>query len=309
MRRSLDKVLLFGSHGQLGSELRRATAAGSIELIAVPRSDADISDRRTVRELVDRHNPAVVVNAAAYTRVDDAEENRAAAERSNIDGPGSLAETCHAAAIPLIHISTDYVFNGEKQDAYVETDPVVPIGFYGMTKARGEQAVRDACAHHAILRVSWLYGEFGQNFLKTMLRLARKRDVVRVVADQRGSPTSTRELARAILHIAPQLLNNPDKSGIYHFAGEGVTTWHGFASAAIETFCELTERTVKVEPITTAEFPTKTKRPVNSALDCSKFDASFGFNRKSWRSEVREIAGILVCAGAATSSGRDQVNA
>jgi dTDP-4-dehydrorhamnose reductase len=309
MRRSLDKVLLFGSHGQLGSELRRATAAGSIELIAVPRSDADISDRRTVRELVDRHNPAVVVNAAAYTRVDDAEENRAAAERSNIDGPGSLAETCHAAAIPLIHISTDYVFNGEKQDAYVETDPVVPIGFYGMTKARGEQAVRDACAHHAILRVSWLYGEFGQNFLKTMLRLARERDVVRVVADQRGSPTSTRELARAILHIAPQLLNNPDKSGIYHFAGEGVTTWHGFASAAIETFCELTERTVKVEPITTAEFPTKTKRPVNSALDCSKFDASFGFNRKSWRSEVREIAGILVCAGAATSSGRDQVNA
>jgi dTDP-4-dehydrorhamnose reductase len=295
MRRSLDKVLLFGSHGQLGSELRRATAAGNIELIAASRSDADISDKQTVRELVDRHNPAVVVNAAAYTRVDDAEENRGAAERSNIDGPASLAETCHAAAIPLIHISTDYVFNGDKEGAYVETDPVMPIGFYGMTKARGEQAVRGACAHHAILRVSWLYGEFGQNFLKTMLRLARERDELTVVADQFGNPTSALDIADAVLHIAAALPAIGDRAyGIFHLAGTGTTNWSGFARQVMDSSRQRGGPAVPVRDITTAQFPTKARRPANSRLSTDRLAATFGWTAPDWQSSVDRVVARLL---------------
>lgn len=293
MRLLSGPVLVFGSGGQLGTDLQRAAKDQGIALISASRQEADIADRSSVQTLMERYRPAIVINAAAYTRVDDAEDNRAAAEHSNVSGAAVLAELCAAAGAPLIHISTDYVFDGSKQGAYRETDPVRPVGFYGLTKARGEEAVRSACQRHAILRVSWLYGEFGQNFLKTMLRLAKERDVIRVVADQRGCPTSTRDLARAILQIAPVLVAEPTKYGTYHFAGDGVTTWHGFASAAIGKYCELTGRNVHVDAITTAEYPTRTRRPANSALDCTKFESVFGFRGAPWRQEVEQITEIL----------------
>ncbi len=288
------RILLFGSSGQLGTDLQRASKSQGIDLVPVARTDADISDRDAVRAVFERSNPAIVVNAAAYTRVDDAEDNRADAERGNIVGPSVLATQCEAAGVPLVHISTDYVFDGSKAGAYVETDPVQPIGYYGMTKARGEDAVRGACARHAILRVSWLYGEYGQNFLKTMLRLAGERDMIRVVSDQHGCPTSTRDLARAILRIAPALVADSGKYGTYHFAGDGVTSWHGFASAAVGKYCSLTGREVTVAAIQTAEYPTRTKRPANSALDCGKFEQTFGFRGSPWRGEVEAVTETLV---------------
>lgn len=296
MGKSFEKIALFGSGGQLGTEIQRSAKAADLSLVAVSRTTADISDKAAVRALIEHHAPDAVVNAAAYTRVDDAEDHREAAEISNIIGPKVVAEVCQEAGIPIVHISSDYVFDGQRSGSYEESDPVSPIGYYGMTKARGEESVRNACPHHAIIRVSWLYGEFGQNFLKTMLRLAREREVIRVVADQYGSPTSTRDLAAGILCAIPQLVASPVRAGTYHFSGDGITTWHEFASAAVARFCDLSGRKVKVEPITTAEFPTKTKRPANSALNCVKFDTTFGFRRKFWRSEVEDITEILVRA-------------
>src|SRR6185503_18667613 len=193
-----------------------------------------------VRDAISRHRPGLVVNAAAYTKVDLAESEAEAARQGNEIGPGVLARACAAAAIPLVHVSTDYVFDGSKPDAYLETDPITPLGVYGHSKAAGEKAVRDALREHVILRTSWVYGEFGHNFLKTILRLAATRDELRVVGDQRGCPTSTRDLAHAILAIAPRLAARDTVWGTYHFAGTGVTTWHGFASRIVSAQAALT---------------------------------------------------------------------
>lgn len=287
-------VLVFGSNGQLGTELQRTAQKSSLSLQALSRSDADIADAVAVSAAIEKFAPAVVVNAAAYTRVDDAEVEREKATQGNVTGPGVLAKTCEAYGAALIHVSSDYVFDGSKQGAYVETDPVAPIGFYGATKADGEAAVRAATASHVIIRVSWLYGEFGNNFLKTMLRLAGQRDEISVVADQHGCPTSTRDLAEAIVKVSDRIRSKDDVFGTYHFAGDGVTTWHGFASSAVGKFSALTGKQVRVKPITTAEYPTRTRRPANSALDCGKFERVFGFRGRPWRQEVEETAAALV---------------
>jgi len=209
-------ILLFGANGQLGCELTRASAARAIPLVALSHADADIADEAAVRAAISRHKPSLVVNAAAYTKVDAAETETDAARRGNEIGPALLAAASAAAGVPLVHISTDYVFDGSKRGAYVEDDPIAPINAYGQTKAAGERAVRVAAPHHLILRTSWAYGEFGQNFLKTMLRLAATRDELRVVSDQRGCPTSTPDLAAAILAIAPRLAAGENVWGTYH---------------------------------------------------------------------------------------------
>jgi len=286
-------ILLFGANGQLGQEMVRASAARKMPLVALSHAEADIADAAAVRDAIARHKPALVVNAAAYTKVDLAETELEAARRGNETGPALLGEACAAANTPLVHISTDYVFDGTKPTAYAETDPVSPASSYGRSKAAGEYALRAAAPRHVILRTSWVYGEFGHNFLKTILRLAATRDELRVVADQRGCPTSTADLARAILGIAPRLAAGEEVWGTYHFAGHGVTTFHGFASRIVAAQAPLTGRNPRVTAITSAEFPTPATRPANSELDCSLFARTFGFGGRPWTEETDAITAVL----------------
>jgi len=289
-------ILVFGGNGQLGQELTRAGIASATPLVALSRAQADIADQAAVGDAIKRHDPTLVVNAAAYTKVDLAETEIEANRRANETGPGILAAACATAGVPLIHISTDYVFDGTKQGSYVEGDPVAPINSYGRSKAAGERAVRASTPLHLILRTSWIYGEFGQNFLKTMLRLAATRDELRVVADQRGCPTSTTDLARAILTVAPQLIGGDKIWGTYHFAGSGVTTWHGFASRIVAAQAPMTGRAPPVTAITTAEFPTPARRPENSELDCGLFERVFGLRGRPWTAEADRITRALAGA-------------
>jgi dTDP-4-dehydrorhamnose reductase len=289
-------ILLFGAGGQLGRELMRASAARAVPLVARSRGEADIADRTAVSDAISRHKPSLVVNAAAYTKVDAAESETEAARLGNETGPAVLAAACAAAGVPLIHVSTDYVFDGNKDGAYLEDDPIAPINAYGRSKAAGERAVRELAPKHAILRTSWVYGEFGQNFLKTMLRLAETRDELRVVSDQRGSPTSTADLAAAILTIAPRLAASDDVWGTYHYAGSGVTTWHGFASRIVAAQAPLTGRAPRVTPIPATDFPTAARRPANSVLDCGKFERVFGFRGRPWTEETDRITRALIGA-------------
>lgn len=289
-------ILVFGGNGQLGQELARAAAARAIPLTALPRSAADITDAAAVSKALSEVRPSVVVNAGAYTKVDLAEKEVAEAERGNTLGPGVVAAACAAADVPLVHISTDYVFDGEKREPYAEDDPVAPLGVYGRTKAEGEQRVRDALPRHLILRTAWVYGEFGHNFLKTMARLAVERGELRVVADQHGCPTSTRDLAWAILRIAPSLAARDEVWGTYHFAGSGITTWHGFAERIVAAQAPLTGLKPRVVAITTAEFPTPVRRPANSAFACDRFAKAFGFRGRPWTDETDEITRAVVNA-------------
>jgi dTDP-4-dehydrorhamnose reductase len=289
-------ILVFGGNGQLGRELTRAAAERHVALQALTRADADIADAAAVAAAVKRSQPDLVVNAAAYTSVDSAESHDAEARRGNELGPGVLAAACAAAGIAMVHVSTDYVFDGSKDGAYRESDPIHPINAYGRSKAAGEDAVRRALDHYVILRTAWLYSEFGRNFLKTVLRLAQTRDELRIVADQHGSPTSARQLADAILHIAPGLIAEPRLAGTYHFTAEGATTWHGFAECIIGAAAPITGRHPRVTPIATAEFPTPAKRPANSRLDLSLFVQTFGLEPRPWREAVQATTRALVAA-------------
>ena len=267
-----------------------------IAVAGLSRANADIAHYSAVVDALRAYRPSLVVNAAAYTDVDGAESNRTAAVQANAHGPGMLAHACAEAGTPMLHISTDYVFAGDMSSAYVESHPINPVNAYGCTKAAGEAAVQRVHRRHVILRTSWLYGEFGKNFLKTIIRLAQQRDELRIVADQFGSPTSTRDLANAILRIAPRLIMNEDVWGTYHFTGSGVTSWYGFASCIVAAQAALTGRRPKLTAITTAEFPSLARRPVNSALDCSRFERTFGFRGSAWDDEAVKITRSVVLA-------------
>jgi len=289
-------ILVFGGNGQLGRELIRTAAERHVALQALTRADADIADAAAVAAAVKRSQPDLVVNAAAYTSVDGAESHDAEARRGNELGPGVLAAACAAAGIAMVHVSTDYVFDGNKDGAYRESDPIHPINAYGRSKAAGENAVRRALDRHVILRTAWLYSEFGRNFVKTVLRLAQTRDELRIVADQHGSPTSARALAEAILHIAPRVIAEPRLAGTYHFTANGATTWHGFAECIVATVAPITGRRPRVTPIATADYPTPAKRPANSRLDCSLFVQTFGLTPRPWREDVEATTRALVAA-------------
>jgi len=288
-------ILVFGGNGQLGQELSRAAAAHSIAMHALSHAKADIADGAAVAAALARWEPDLVVNAAAYTKVDLAETNVEDARRGNETGPAMLAAACAGAGVPLVHVSTDYVFDGEKAEPYVETDPIRPLSAYGRSKAAGEDAVRCVLKRHVILRTAWVYSEFGQNFLKTILRLASSRDELRIVADQCGSPTSAQEIAAAILHIAPQLARE-GAWGTYHFTASGDTTWHGFAERAVAAAAPFTGRRPVVRPISTAEYPTPAKRPANSRLDCRLFMRTFDYSPRPWAECVDATTRALVAA-------------
>lgn len=289
-------IVVFGGTGQLGCELVRAAAMRGVALQATSRAQTDIADAAAVAAALKRWQPSLVVNAAAYTNVDGAESHLAEARRANELGPSIIAEACAAAGAALIHISTDYVFDGSKDGAYRESDLIRPINAYGRSKAAGEEAVRRSHKHHVILRTAWVYSEFGHNFLKTVLRLAETRDELRIVADQHGSPTSARELAEAILEIAPRLAADQRLWGTYHFTAAGATTWHGFAECIVATAAPITGRQPRVMPITTADYPTPARRPANSRLDCSLFAQTFGLKPRPWHEAVQATARALAGA-------------
>jgi dTDP-4-dehydrorhamnose reductase len=289
-------ILISGGLGQLGQELARAAALRRIPATALSRAQLDIANSSDVSSALSYIRPAIVVNAAAYTKVDLAETNIEEARRVNEIGPAVLASACAAARVPVIHLSTDYVFDGTKEDPYREADPVCPINVYGRTKAAGEQAVRSALDRHVILRTSWVYSEFGSNFLKTMLHLAKVRDELRVVADQRGAPTSSREVADVILDIAPRLVRGDNVWGTYHFTSGGVTTWHGFASRIVAVQAALTGRSPPVSPIATVDYPTAARRPSNSQLDCSLFAEVFAIGRRHWTAGVDATTKALLAS-------------
>jgi dTDP-4-dehydrorhamnose reductase len=289
-------ILVFGGNGQLGQELTRLAAARGLPIHALAHGEADIADSSAVAAALTRWRPELLVNAAAYTKVDLAETNAEEARKGNEIGPAVLAGACAASGIPMVHVSTDYVFDGSKQRPYQETDPVSPISAYGRTKVAGEAAVRGTLKHHVILRTAWVYSEFGNNFLKTILRLAETREELRIVADQHGSPTSAREIAEAILHLAPLLLRDQKLSGTYHFTADGFTTWHGFASRVVETAATAIGRNPRVIPITTADYPTPARRPANSRLDSRLFVQTFGFAPRHWTEGVDATTRTLVGA-------------
>ncbi len=287
-------IVVFGGHGQLGRELARAAAARAIAVHAPSHAEADIADSTAVAATLARWMPDLVVNAAAYTKVDLAETNIEDARQGNEIGPAVVADVCAAAAVPMVHVSTDYVFDGTKDGCYLESDQVCPVNAYGRTKAAGEEAVRRKLKHHVIFRTAWVYSEFGHNFLKTVLRLAATRDELRVVADQHGSPTSTREIAEAILHLAPLLIGDLGLSGTYHFTAGGFTTWHGFASRIVAVAAPFTGRHPTVTAIRSEDYPTPARRPANSRLDCRLFARTFGYAARHWTDGVDATTRALV---------------
>jgi dTDP-4-dehydrorhamnose reductase len=287
--------LVTGANGQLGSELMRRVQRYGVTPTGLTIAELDITDARAVRQTVSQSGAAVVVNAAAYTAVDKAESETAPAYAVNRDGTAHLAAACAAANIPFIHVSTDYVFDGTKASPYTEDDPVHPVSVYGASKEAGEQALRNTWSRHVILRTAWVYSVFGHNFVKTMLRLARERDSLRVVADQRGCPTAAGDLAEAILRIVQRIKSGDEISwGTYHYCGAGSTTWHGFAEAIVQLAAPALGRTVPVIPITTADYPTPAKRPANSVLDCSRIRERFGIRPRPWREALKEVVDELL---------------
>lgn len=284
-------LLILGSNGQLGGELVRQSREQGLDFHALDFPEIDLGDGGSVEgRLADLAFDALV-NAAAYTAVDRAESEPGRAFAINRDGPACLASICRARRVPLIHISTDYVFDGTKPAPYTEGDPVAPLGAYGRSKAEGEQLVRENLPEHLILRTAWLYGVHGQNFVKTMLRLGRERDALRVVADQRGCPTFAADLASAVLSIYCRHHEGvPVEWGIYHYCGAGEVSWHAFA----ETIFEIARRyeslkVTEVAAIPTSEYPTPARRPANSVLDCSKIERVFGARPRPWREALGEM--------------------
>jgi dTDP-4-dehydrorhamnose reductase len=292
-------LLIVGARGQLGRELAAEASRRGIAAIAVGRDELDITQAEAVRRFVRGAVPRAIINGAAYTAVDRAEDDIEAAHAVNALGPEHLARAAAEHDIPLLHVSTDYVFDGTRNGAYTEDDPVAPLGAYGRTKEEGERRVRGAHAQHIILRTSWIYGAYGNNFLKTMLRLSRERDELRIVADQRGCPTATIDIARALLAAEAAAGSGPWKWGTYHFAGTGVTTWHGFAREIISAAARVGGRSVPVIPIETQDYPTAAKRPANSELDSTRFAATFGYRSPPWQERTREAVEALLVAAEA----------
>jgi dTDP-4-dehydrorhamnose reductase len=285
------KLLLVGSRGQLGWELLNATKECGLDCEGLDTPQIDITDRGAVERTVRRKEFSLVINAAAYTAVDKAESERDQAFAVNAEGPGYLAVACAKKNIPLIHISTDYVFDGAKATPYIESDALCPIGSYGESKAVGEKAVQEALEAHIILRTSWLYSSHGNNFVKTILRLASEREELKVVGDQYGCPTYAADLATAILEITKQIASGrPIEWGIYHYCGRGVTTWHEFARKICELGEKYTSIRVKdIKAISTDQYPTPAKRPPYSALDCSKIEMVFGIQTRPWQDSLAEM--------------------
>ena len=279
------KILLTGASGQVGWELAR-TLAPLGEVLAPPRSALDLANPAALEDAVHALAPDFIVNPAAHTAVDHAESEPDLAYAINAAAPGALARAAAARGIPLVHFSTDYVFDGRSTRAYTETDAPNPLGVYGASKLAGETAVSDAGGAHLILRTSWVYGLRGRNFLLTMQRLARERDTLSVVDDQYGSPTWSRLIAEATALVVARWLDRGDltaDSGVYHLTCGGRTSWHGFAEAILARLAKSEANVARLAAIPTSGYPTPAARPANSQLDCGKLAATFGVRLPDWQ--------------------------
>lgn len=282
------KALLIGRSGQLA----RALGELDPDLVQLGREELDLTDAEAAERIVRDRRADVLINAAAYTNVDGAEDDADAAFAVNRDGVAALARGAAAVGAALVHISTDYVFDGTRDGEWNETAATNPINVYGASKLAGEQVALSANPRTLVLRTSWVYAPWGRNFLTTMLRLV-DRERLTIVSDQLGKPTSVLPLARAIWEIAPRLAAAPAEGpfwGIFHYAGRGVTNWAGFARAIFaEASGRLIERTPEVVPITSQDYPTRARRPLNSALDCTAFERTFGIATVDWRKALAEV--------------------
>ncbi|KAB2729730.1 dTDP-4-dehydrorhamnose reductase [Brucella intermedia] len=291
------KIAVTGREGQVvQSLLEKASQRADLEVIALGRPELDLAEPETVRSAIEAIKPDVVISAAAYTAVDLAEDEQELAFAVNAAGAGAVAQAAKNCGVPVIHLSTDYVFAGDADKPYVETDATGPRSVYGSSKLEGERLVAQANPQHIILRTAWVYSPFGKNFVKTMLKLAETRDALSVVADQWGNPTSALDIADAIIRVADHLAAAPEFSayGVYHLAGTGDTNWSGFARAIFGESARLGGPAATVTDIATADYPTKAVRPANSRLSTAKFHQAFNWSAPRWQSSLRDVVSRLV---------------
>jgi dTDP-4-dehydrorhamnose reductase len=304
------RVLVTGAEGQIARSLLELAANSSDEVVAIGRPDLDLAQSATVERAIACVAPTVVVSAGAYTAVDKAEDEAEGALvcAVNVDGPRIVAATCARLGIPVVHISTDYVFDGCKAAPYLEDDATGPLNAYGRSKLEGERNIAANCEAHIILRTSWVYSPFGHNFLKTMLRLAETKPDIGVVSDQIGNPTYAPHLADAILKIASRVASDPEPSrlaGIYNAASRGDTTWFGFAEEIFRCSRALRGPVARVRPITTADYKTPAKRPASSRLDCTKLEQVLGIVLPSWVDGTHDCVARLVRPAAGAVEGSE----
>ena len=287
------KVLIVGKSGQLGREFARLSWRS--DMVQLDRAACDLTDLGSVRRAVVDARAQIVVNAAAYTAVDRAEHEPDLAMRINSDAPAAMARACADTGAALIHVSTDYVFDGRKNGAYREDDATAPLSIYGQTKLAGERGIRENLQQHIILRTSWVFSSFGTNFVKTMLRLGSERGSVRVVNDQIGAPTAAADVARAIRTIVEAAEDECARWGTFHFSSAEPVSWYDFACVIFSLSPDLAH--VKAEPISTAQFGAPARRPANSALDCRHIRAAFGIKQPSWRVSLANTLAELEARG------------
>jgi dTDP-4-dehydrorhamnose reductase len=286
------KILVTGANGQVGSELIRRGNTRGFQMFASDVSDLDISNHDAVNRYIENCKPDILINAAAYTAVDKAESEEELAYAINRDGAAYLAQACSKLDIPLFHISTDYVFDGTKDGAYVETDTPNPQSVYGKSKLEGDLVIESTIENHIILRVSWVFGACGNNFVKTMIRLGSKKEELKIVADQQGGPTWAGAIASTLLDIAKRYdEGNLIQWGTYHYSSQPTTTWLEFAGTIFDQAADLgmMEKRPKIDPICTHEFPTAAVRPQNSTLDCSKIMKALRTTQPDWRTGLKEV--------------------
>ncbi len=292
------KILIIGKGGMLAQELQECSHTSGLNMVCKGRPAIDLCKPETIRAVLLQDQPSLIINAAGYTAVDQAESEPDLAFAINRDGVKCLAENAHNFGIPLIHISTDYVFDGKSRHPYREDDPKAPIGVYGRSKWEGEEAVRQCHPHHIILRTAWLYSIHGRNFLKTIVRKAKEGQDLRVVNDQRGCPTWAKDVVSSLIVMAQAIHGGKEVLwGTYHFCGAGEATWYEFAKAIIEQAQEILPfKSGRIAPITTDEYPTFTTRPAYSVLDCSKIDQAFGIRPPQWVESMQQcVKELFAC--------------
>lgn len=289
------RVLLTGANGQVGRCVQDLFATTAHQLIAVDRAALDISDAEAVNAAVEQYRPELIINAAAYTAVDKAETEPELAAQINTLGPANLARAAASIDAALIHISTDYVFDGNKTTPYVESDATSPQGAYGQTKLAGEREVQRYCRKHVIVRTAWVFSEYGNNFVKTMLRLGGERDVLNVVDDQIGCPTYSGDIARACLAVCEAQQAGRAQYGVYHYAGDRALSWYDFAGQifAQATALGVLDKAPQLTAIPTIQYPTPAKRPAYSLLDSGKFARHYALPASDWHAGLRKVVGGL----------------